>query len=278
MTLHELIERSAFPDNWDNWAKIPWNDPGFSERMLANHLSQDHDWASRTNSIIETQVAFIHGRLPKGAAILDLGCGPGLYTEKLRALGHPCTGVDFSPASINYAGTLPHGKDIEYVLEDIRQYRPKCRFDAVLLLFGEINVFPREEALAILRTAASALRPGGVAFVETHTAEAVREAGMLPSTWQSFAQGLFSENPHLCLEEHFWNETLRAAMARYYIVDAKSASCTEYASYMQAYSEAEYETLFREAGFAAQEEVSGQSWPTGNDFSGKLQCRVYGLA
>lgn len=28
-------------------SKIPWNEPAFSQRMLANHLSQDHDWASR---------------------------------------------------------------------------------------------------------------------------------------------------------------------------------------------------------------------------------------
>ncbi|EOI1394309.1 hypothetical protein ACMGOD_005528 [Klebsiella oxytoca] len=28
-------------------SKIPWDEPAFSQRMLANHLSQDHDWASR---------------------------------------------------------------------------------------------------------------------------------------------------------------------------------------------------------------------------------------
>ncbi|EIQ8028342.1 class I SAM-dependent methyltransferase, partial [Salmonella enterica subsp. enterica serovar Newport] len=27
--------------------KIPWDEPAFSQRMLENHLSQDHDWASR---------------------------------------------------------------------------------------------------------------------------------------------------------------------------------------------------------------------------------------
>lgn len=28
-------------------SKIPWDEPAFSQRMLENHLSQDHDWASR---------------------------------------------------------------------------------------------------------------------------------------------------------------------------------------------------------------------------------------
>lgn len=27
-------------------SKIPWDEPAFSQRMLENHLSQEHDWAS----------------------------------------------------------------------------------------------------------------------------------------------------------------------------------------------------------------------------------------
>ena len=45
---------------WSGAYKIPWNDPDFSERMLAEHLSQDHDLASRRCVWIDRQVAWIH--------------------------------------------------------------------------------------------------------------------------------------------------------------------------------------------------------------------------
>ncbi|WP_335904748.1 class I SAM-dependent methyltransferase, partial [Salmonella enterica] len=75
----------------------------FSQRMLENHLSQDHDWASRRQIVIEQQVGWIARQLLVGARILDIGCGPGLYTHLLAERGYCCTGVDFSPASIEWA-------------------------------------------------------------------------------------------------------------------------------------------------------------------------------
>lgn len=36
--------------------------------------------------------------------MLDLGCGPGLYSHRLATLGHRVHGIDFGPASIAYAG------------------------------------------------------------------------------------------------------------------------------------------------------------------------------
>jgi 2-polyprenyl-3-methyl-5-hydroxy-6-metoxy-1,4-benzoquinol methylase len=41
--------------------------------------------------------ALIHGILPAGASVLDLGCGTGRLAEPLAELGHPVTGVDNEP-------------------------------------------------------------------------------------------------------------------------------------------------------------------------------------
>ena len=73
--------------------------------MLKEHLSQEHDAASRRAAIIDGQVAWIHDHLLQGnpTRILDLCCGPGLYANRLARLGHRCVGIDFSPASIAYA-------------------------------------------------------------------------------------------------------------------------------------------------------------------------------
>ena len=36
--------------------RLPWDDPEFSERMLREHLSQDHDMASRRQNLIDLHV------------------------------------------------------------------------------------------------------------------------------------------------------------------------------------------------------------------------------
>jgi hypothetical protein len=43
MDLMDIIRRQAVPEPWSEGEKIPWNELGFSRRMLLEHLSQDHD-------------------------------------------------------------------------------------------------------------------------------------------------------------------------------------------------------------------------------------------
>ena len=104
-SLLDLVRRSGAVAPWQHGDNIPWHQPDFSERMLQEHLSQDHDAASRRADTIDAHIDWIHDHLLKGhaAKILDLGCGPGLYTSRLAQRGHECLGIDFSPASIAYA-------------------------------------------------------------------------------------------------------------------------------------------------------------------------------
>lgn len=92
--------------------------------------------------------------------------------------------------------------------------------------------------------------------------------------WASRTNGLFSERPHLFLGEHFWNETLAAAVTRYHVVDAETAECMEYAALMQTYSETEYQKLFEEAEFSTVQTVTASDCPTDEAFAGKLHTVV----
>ena len=85
MNLLDVINRTDIPAPWSEGEKIPWDDPAFSERMLREHLSQEHDAASRRFEKIDAHVDWIHHELLSGRAtrILDLGCGPGLYASRL---------------------------------------------------------------------------------------------------------------------------------------------------------------------------------------------------
>jgi SAM-dependent methyltransferase len=250
MNLLDLIYRDMAPAPWAEGEKIPWNDPGFSQRMLKEHLSQKHDAASRRTKKIEKQVEWIHSVVLDGkpSRILDLGCGPGLYTARLSGLGHACHGIDFSPASIEYA-VKGAPEACTYTLGDIRTTRFGSDFDLAMLIYGEFNVFKPEDARLILEKTGKALKPGGIILLEVSTFDAVYETGNQPATWYSAENELFAEAPYLCLMESFWDEDQAVTVERYYIIDAASGDVTRYSSSTQAYQEKELEGMLSQAGF-----------------------------
>lgn len=248
MNLTDLIQRAPVPRPWAEGDKIPWHDPGFSERMLLEHLSQTHDAASRRAAVIDTHIDWIHRVVLDGrpSRVLDLGCGPGLYTSRLAALGHHCTGIDFSPAAIAYARESDPAS--AYHLADVRSAEYGFGYDLVMLLYGELNVFHPSDARLILLHARRALAQGGRILLEAHTDAAVRAMGAAPRVWRSAAQGLFSPSPHLWLQESFWDDEERVATTRHFIVDAADASVTAHAETVQSYSPAGYRALLDDCG------------------------------
>jgi SAM-dependent methyltransferase len=257
VNLISIVERANPLEPWSEGEKIPWDEPGFSERMLAEHLSQAHDGASRRTSIIAQQVAWVHEQVLSGrpSMILDLGCGPGLYLARLAALGHRSTGIDFSPASIRHAQQIAEesGLTIDYRLGDIRGVDFGDGYDLVMLLYGELNVFRPADARLILSKARRALQPDGRLVLEVHSPDAVRALGLQPNSWRAVERGLFSERPYLLLEESFWDAAQQVATTRYYVVDAATAEVTRYAASTQLYNADTYRELLTGNGFAVRQ-------------------------
>ena len=253
MDLTDLIQRTPVPVPWAEGDKIPWDEPGFSARMLHEHLSQAHDAASRRSAVIAEQVAWIHASVLHGrtARILDLGCGPGLYAQRLSSLGHACTGIDFSPASIDYARqqSAATGSHIAYHLADIRQADFGAGYALVMFIFGELNVFRPADAQRILAKAYAALAAGGQILLEVSTFAGVESIGRQPPTWYTRQSGLFSERPHLYLTESFWDAEAAVATERYFILDGATGSLTCFAASTQAYQDKQYAALLVGAGF-----------------------------
>lgn len=258
MHLADLISRGAAVP-WAEGSKLPWHDPGFSERMLREHLSQEHDQASRRTAAIDRHVAWLHHVVMRDTPgrVLDLGCGPGLYTSKLARLGHTCVGVDFSPASIAHARAEAQreGLACRYDLADLRACRVDGSFGAVLMISGELNTFTPDDARAILAVARRSLAAPGALVLEVHTEAFVREIGSRPRGWHTADAGLFSDNPYLCLRESSWHPESRAAVERYFVIEDGTDRFTSYTSTAQAYSEPEYASLLDGAGFNGFERV-----------------------
>jgi len=99
-------------------------------------------------------------RLPPGAAVLELGCGAGVPVTHRLVEHFAVTGVDVSDRQIVLARrNVPTATFIHADMTRL-EFAP-ASFDAVAAFYSLIHV-PRHEHRALLRNAATWLRPGGL--------------------------------------------------------------------------------------------------------------------
>ena len=270
MTLTDVIHRKTPPMPWEEGDNIPWNDPGFSTRMLKEHLNQSHDLASRRFEKIDRHVTWIHqtvlARCP--TRVLDLACGPGLYTSRLAKLGCRCVGIDYGPAAVEYAENTAERESLActYALRDVRQAEFGVGFGLVMMLSGQFNVFPRGDARGLLAKARAALQPEGVILLEPQRYQTVEANGTKRPSWQAHGRPtIFSDRPHLVLTESFWHDDPGTATERYYVIDPETGCITPHALSTEAYSDQEYQQILAEAGFRSIEIVPSLIGTEDND-------------
>lgn len=253
--LWRIYNRPDPPALWQDGGNLPWNDPDFSERMLREHLDEGHGAATRQAAERVAQLDWFQEQLGlrPGSRVLDLTCGPGLYAVALAERGVHVTGVDFSPASIAYARELAVAAGVDdhcrFIEADVRDYEPEREgYDAALFLYGQLAVFPREEAAALLGKVASALRPGGRLVVEL--LDPARVDKQDSSWWFTDDTGLWGGRPFLHLGERRWNAAERASVERYYILHLESGAMDEIILCDQTYEAEEMAGMMRAAGFS----------------------------
>ena len=138
MNLQKLKELQQKPAPFTPGEPLFWDDPHISTQMLKAHLDPSNDLASRRPETIDRSVQWLIKtlNLQPGDSVLDLGCGPGLYTSRLATFGLKVTGVDYSRSSILYAQKFSqeHQLAIEYRYQNYLELKEENSFDSVLLI------------------------------------------------------------------------------------------------------------------------------------------------
>lgn len=150
----------------------------------SEHLSPTEYWEQRysgrepiwSGKVNETMASVVRDLAP-GAA-LDLGCGEGGDVLWLAEQGWQAHGLDISATAVGRARALAEERGLEnatFTATDLTAWEPAAEsLDLVTASFFQSNV--ALDRIAILRRAASALRPGGHLVVTSHAA---------PPSWAS---------------------------------------------------------------------------------------------
>jgi len=217
--LYKYLQRPAL---YERTSEKFWNDEHISKHMLASHLEPDTDRASRPFEFMDRSAEWMLSMLPAGASLLDIGCGPGLYTKRFAERGLRVTGIDFSRRSIDYA--REHDAKSEYILQDYLTLDMEDAFDAVILISCDYGALIPDERANLLPRVNRALKPGGLFIFDVFTPLA--DKGRIESkTWElDWANGFMSPKPHIFLTaEYFYGDT--AAGGRTVIIDEDGMRC-----------------------------------------------------
>jgi SAM-dependent methyltransferase len=254
MKIKKLINTAQKPEVYIPGTALMWVDEYISTQLLETHLNQDIELASRKETTIASTVEWILNKVPGDElTILDLGCGPGLYTEKLAQKGHCVTGMDFSSNSIRYARESAAGKklDISYRQQNYLELEEENRYDLILMIFTDFGVLPPDQRKILLSNIYRALKPGGkFLFDVLNDHSPVKESGA--KEWELSEKGFWRNSPYLALSESFYYEKQKVTLSQHTIVD-ESGDVTVYRFWIHTFSHADLEKILDLQGFRTTE-------------------------
>jgi SAM-dependent methyltransferase len=102
--------------------------------------------------------------LSEGDSVLDICCGPGRHSLAFARRGFKAVGVDRTSTYLDMGRELAadEGLEVEFILEDAREYQGEVRYDAAVCLYTSIGYFDTpEEDRRLLEKACQSLKPGG---------------------------------------------------------------------------------------------------------------------
>lgn len=195
MNKNKLIELLKDVKPYDKGTHVMWTDPHIGKYLLEAHINPAHDVASRKLESIHKTLDWIGSYMELGESILDLGCGPGLYTSELSRRGYNVTGYDFSTNSLAYAEKIAKDEalDIKYrymnylMMDDVEAY------DAIMMIYCDFGVLSSEDRNILISNIYRALKPDGIFIFDSLNDKAIEKMSF-QKTWEISSGGFGNLN------------------------------------------------------------------------------------
>ncbi len=263
MNILQLTEYLKKPEPFEPGEPLFWDDPHISKQMLAVHLDPNTDLASRRPEIIDRSVNWLVETLglQPGDAVLDLGCGPGLYATRFALRGLDVTGVDYSRRSINYAVEKAREDElaIEYNYQNYLALAVSRTYRAAFLIYGDFCPLSPEKRARLLENVRGVLEPGGAFVLDVSTRQHRAKYGAR-NNWYLADGGFWKPGPHLVLEKGFDYPALGIYLDQYMVIEA-DGKLSVYRNWFQDYDLAAITAELEAGGFRVKS-AWGDLWGT----------------
>jgi len=225
MNITDIISKTTKPKIYEKGTAFMWTDEHISKQLLNIHLNPDIDLGSRKKSTLEKTANWIlDTQKEKGKLnIIDLGCGPGLYTEIFAKAGHNVTGIDISKNSIEYGKKSAENKklDITYLNTSYLEAGLESdNYDLVVLIYTDLGVLTPTERESLLEMIFRILKKGGK-FIFDVIKDREIEKKTSPKIWETSEAGFWKETPYLALSESFLYKKEKVILFQHTIIDVE---------------------------------------------------------
>lgn len=198
-----------------------WDNEHVSKGMLQAHLNESLDSASRNIKFVNSSVNWISILFPptRYHNLLDLGCGPGIYTERFYQKGYHVTGIDISKRSIDYARQFAKKNEmnIHYILGNYIELEFQRSYDLITLIYCDFGVLSPHERYTLLKKVYHSLSWQGIFLFDVFTS--AKYSGYEEKhTWEAQNNGFWSSSPHLCLHSFYRYDEESTYLNQYTIV------------------------------------------------------------
>lgn len=242
-----------------------WDDPHISRRMLAYHLNPDLDISSRRTSFIDSSADWMIAtfQLNAGRRVLDLGCGPGLYSARLAAAGASVTGVDFSQNSIEYAKVQAETLElnIDYRYSNYLEDDLPPGQDLVLIAMCDFCALGPRERERLLMKVRESLSPGGAFLFDVYSLAAFEQREEANQITRNLMDGFWSADPYVGILSTVKYPSEKVVLDRYLIVEERRNR--SFFNWLQYFSTSQLEQEIADAALIVTDllgDIGGSSW------------------
>jgi 2-polyprenyl-3-methyl-5-hydroxy-6-metoxy-1,4-benzoquinol methylase len=250
MNIEQIKKISNKPQLYEKGSSVMWTDPYISKQLLELHINPENDVASRGQVKIERVTNWILERTDTPQMkILDLGCGPGLYAERLAQKGHSIIGVDYSENSIQYATRQAKEKElnIEYLKKNYLDLDFDSQFDLVILIYLDFCALIPKERDKVLENIYRALKNDGL-FICDVVNERNIDKKTISQSWEIQESGFWKNTPYIALTNgyHYPEEKV---LANHHIVIGEPDTVDTYIFWSHYYEKGYLVKILESKGF-----------------------------
>ena len=242
-----------------------WTNEHTAQQMLAYHLNEDVDAASRNSKFIERSVEWIaqHFQVGPNTAVADFGCGPGLYANRLAERGAAVTGIDFSQNSLAYAQKVAadRGLAVNYVQANYMDFETTERFDLIIMIMCDFSVLSPEQRTKLLSKFRTLLKPGGSVLLDVHSLNYFDQREESATYELNQLHGFWSPDDYYGFVNTFKYESEKVILDKYTIIEPARQRVVY--NWFQCYSQDSLTQLFEENGLGVEAfyaDVAGQAF------------------